>query len=53
MLLLHCFHDREYIDTTFALHSGYSGVAEVNNIIVVFPQIHKSILSNPNGCWDW
>ncbi|XP_003384510.1 PREDICTED: uncharacterized protein LOC100634387 [Amphimedon queenslandica] len=48
-----CKQGREYIDTTFALHSGYSGLAEVNNIIVVFPQIHKSILSNPNGCWDW
>jgi hypothetical protein len=30
-------------------------VAELNNIIVIFPQILRSSLfpTNPMGCWDW
>jgi hypothetical protein len=30
-------------------------VAELNNIIVIFPQILASLISptNPEGCWDW
>lgn len=36
----------------FAAHAGYNGVAEVNNLIVLYPQIVKTLL-NPVGCWDW
>ena len=30
-------------------------VAELNNIIILFPQLVPSIVSpiNPVGCWDW
>lgn len=38
---------------TFALRAGYLEVAEVNNIIVLFPQAIAQILSNPNACFDW
>lgn len=35
--------------------TGYLEVGEVNNIIILFPQIEPSIVSptNPMGCWDW
>ena len=46
---------REYVSTTYALNAGYVQVAEVNNIIVLFPQVTnlKPDGSNRNGCWDW
>jgi hypothetical protein len=30
-------------------------VAELNNIIILFPQVVPSVVSpiNPIGCWDW
>jgi hypothetical protein len=39
----------------FATKAGYLEVAELNNIIVVFPQILESSIfsTNPMGCWDW
>lgn len=43
---------RQIIGTTFAEHAGYNQVAEVNNIIILYPQTHSSTL-NPNGCFDW
>ena len=36
----------------FAKHAGYNGVAEKNNIIVLYPQV-VSTPTNPTGCWDW
>ena len=46
---------REYVSTTYALNAGYVQVAEVNDIIVLFPQVTNNISdgSNPSGCWDW
>ncbi len=29
------------------------GVAEINNIIVLIPQIAPVPVYNPRGCWDW
>jgi len=39
----------------FATKAGYLEVAELNNIIVIFPQILRSSIfpTNPMGCWDW
>jgi len=38
----------------FARNSGYLEVADLNNIILLFPQIKSSILKgNWSGCWDW
>ena len=44
---------RDTIGDVFAMHAGYNGVAEANNIIVLYPQIAKTLLTNPLGCWDW
>lgn len=39
----------------FVREAGYLEVAELNNIIVIFPQVRGSRVfpTNPMGCWDW
>ena len=35
-------------------HAGYNEVADLNNIIILYPQTQPSIMNgNPNGCFDW
>lgn len=38
----------QYVEKT-----GYNEVAETNNLVILYPQAVSSMLSNPNGCWDW
>jgi poly(3-hydroxybutyrate) depolymerase len=47
-----CRMSREFIGRTFVEHAGYNPVAEVNNIIILYPQISRSLV-NPQGCYDW
>ncbi|CAL8131438.1 unnamed protein product [Orchesella dallaii] len=47
-----CQQYRGSVGDTYATKTGYIEVAELNNIIVLFPQT-VATLSNPNGCWDW
>ena len=47
------FSSREAVGNIYAMHAGYNAVAEVNNIIVLYPQAAKSLIANPEGCWDW
>lgn len=39
----------------FAVHAGYNRWADVNNIVVLYPQIDGAAKqsSNPKACWDW
>ena len=49
-----CAMGAEYVQSTFATHSGLNEWAEANNVIVLYPQVVKSSeMNNPNGCWDW
>ena len=41
-----------YIGTDFALMTDYSGLGEVNNIIILYPQAINNT-DNLKGCWDW
>jgi hypothetical protein len=43
------------IGDVFAKKTGYLEVAELNNIIVLFPQIvaTRTDPENSEGCWDW
>jgi hypothetical protein len=43
------------IGMAFVNHSGLNEVAEVNNLIILYPQAIKSPLDpfNPKGCFDW
>ncbi|KAG9470567.1 hypothetical protein GDO78_017357 [Eleutherodactylus coqui] len=47
-----CQQSREKLGDKYARNTGYNQVADVNNLIILYPQA-KSNLSNPNGCWDW
>jgi poly(3-hydroxybutyrate) depolymerase len=43
---------REEIGTIYVQHAGYNQLAEVNNIIILYPQTRISE-GNRNSCWDW
>ncbi|XP_059149036.1 poly(3-hydroxybutyrate) depolymerase-like [Physella acuta] len=47
-----CQMGRERIGDVYARHSGYNEVGEMNDIIILYPQVVVSAL-NPMGCWDW
>ncbi len=52
-LALHgCRQGNEFIEDRFARMSGLNEWAESNRIIVLYPQVSKSLM-NPQGCWDW
>ncbi|CAF3968254.1 unnamed protein product [Adineta steineri] len=50
-----CKQGKSFVGDVFAKKAGYLEVAELNDIIVLFPQILQSSLNpqNPNGCFDW
>ncbi|WP_372399684.1 PHB depolymerase family esterase [Azospirillum sp. HJ39] len=43
------------IGDRFAVHAGYNRWADVNNIVVLYPQIDGEAKksSNEKACWDW
>lgn len=48
-----CQQGEEYVGDTFVKEAGYNEVAALNNFIIVYPQVKKDLISNPNGCFDW
>jgi len=49
-----CQQSRGTIQDIYAKKTGYLEVAELNNIITIFPQAKANVLAgNPNACWDW
>ena len=52
-LALHgCKQGAEFIEDRFVTQVGINEWAQTNEIIVIYPQLEKSVF-NPNGCWDW
>ncbi len=49
------FIGKYYVGDIFVTKAGYLEVAELNNLIIFFPQVVPSVISpiNPIGCWDW
>ena len=47
-----CMQGAEFLDDRFVNQAGLNEWAEGNSIVVVYPQLEKSMF-NPNGCWDW
>ncbi len=47
-----CRQGAEFIANRFVKKAGYNEWAETNDIVLVYPQIEKSMF-NPQGCWDW
>jgi len=55
-LVLHgCAQSTEAVGMDFIELSGYLPWAEANDIVLLFPQVAKSLVAplNPHGCWDW
>jgi poly(3-hydroxybutyrate) depolymerase len=48
-----CEQSAEQIGRRFVEGSGYNEWAEANRLIILYPQIAPTLLSNPKGCWDW
>ncbi|XP_046656676.1 uncharacterized protein LOC124349832 [Daphnia pulicaria] len=48
-----CQQGRVAIGNVYAVHAGYLEVAELNDIVILFPQAISKAISNPQGCWDW
>jgi hypothetical protein len=50
-----CRQGKHYVGDVFVTKAGYLEVAELNNLIILFPQVRPSLLfpTNPMGCWDW
>ena len=47
-----CVQGAEFIEDRFATQSGFNEWGESNNLVIVYPQVEKSLF-NPKGCWDW
>ena len=43
--------NKDIIGDAFPTQAGYNEVAELNNIVVLYPQT-SLIMQNPYGCWD-
>ncbi|XP_070548547.1 poly(3-hydroxybutyrate) depolymerase-like [Ptychodera flava] len=49
-----CEQGRVYLGDEYARNTGYNEVAELNDIIIIYPQaINSILLGNAMGCWDW
>ncbi|MGZ5157826.1 MAG: extracellular catalytic domain type 2 short-chain-length polyhydroxyalkanoate depolymerase [Caldimonas sp.] len=47
-----CRQSAESVGDAFTAGAGYNRWADVNRILVLYPQVDKSP-ANPDGCWDW
>ena len=47
------FTFRWELGDTYARHTGYNEVGELNNIIIIYPQAIAGDIINPIGCWDF
>ncbi|KZS13734.1 Uncharacterized protein APZ42_021099 [Daphnia magna] len=53
-VVLHgCLQSSQEIGDVFVKNAGYLEVAESNAIILLFPQVVRTPVSNPNACFDW
>jgi hypothetical protein len=50
-----CRQGRGFVGRAFARDAGYNRWADANRIVVLYPQVEKSLFwpFNPQGCWDW
>lgn len=47
-----CKQSAESVGKQFYTDTGYNNWADNNKLLVLYPQVNKS-MSNPEGCWDW
>lgn len=50
-----CRQGSGFVGRAFARDAGYNRWADANRIVVLYPQVAKSLVwpLNPQGCWDW
>ena len=50
-----CEQSADSIGTELADNAGFNRWAESNDIVMLYPQVKKSLAApmNPLGCWDW
>lgn len=49
-----CQQGGSFVGDAFVRRAGYLEVAEANRIVLLFPQVEKSLQPlNAFGCWDW
>ena len=49
-----CMQAAESVGDQFYTDTGYNNWADNNDIIVLYPQVNKTVNPfNPKGCWDW
>lgn len=50
-----CRQGAGFAGQAFTLRAGYNEWAEANGIVVLYPQVKRSLVMplNPQGCWDW
>jgi poly(3-hydroxybutyrate) depolymerase len=49
-----CQQGGSFVGDAFVRRAGYLEVAEANRIVLLFPQVEKSLRPlNAFGCWDW
>jgi poly(3-hydroxybutyrate) depolymerase len=50
-----CVQSAESVGDRFYREAGYNRWADSNQMLVLYPQVDKSVSSpfNPSGCWDW
>jgi poly(3-hydroxybutyrate) depolymerase len=50
-----CKQDGGNIDRRFVENTGYNAWADINHLIVLYPQARTSSFApfNPQACWDW
>ena len=48
---IYSFIIRHYINEDYVRYGGYNEVGELNDVIILYPQVVPTAL-NPFGCWD-
>jgi len=50
-----CEQNYESVKMKYVTNTGFNKWADVNNIVVLYPQTHITEVfpANPAGCWDW
>jgi poly(3-hydroxybutyrate) depolymerase len=50
-----CLQGKSIVGKEFATYTGFNQLGDLNNIIIVYPQVRSRTINptNPSGCWDW
>ena len=50
-----CRQGSDFVGESYVREAGYNRWADRNRLVVLYPQVQKSLVwpLNPQGCWDW